>query len=68
MQAVALENQETVECPFCLDRMRTKNLKGGVWLVCPNGCPTDLEIAPRKPAATESGDADTLSRAAGGEG
>jgi hypothetical protein len=68
MRAVALENQETVECPFCLDRMRAKNLNGSMWLVCPNGCPTELEMAPRKPAATESGDVDTLSRTASGKG
>jgi len=61
-----MENPETVECPFCLDRMQVKDRHGSPWLVCRNGCPTEVEAPVRKPAASESGDADALSRAVGG--
>lgn len=61
-----MENPEPVECPFCLARMQIKDRNGSAWLVCRNGCPTELEAPARKPGASESGEADTLTRAAGG--
>lgn len=61
-----MENIEPVECPFCLDRMQIKDRNGSAWLVCRNGCPTEVEAPVRKPAASESSDSETLIRAAGG--
>jgi len=42
------------ECPFCLEPMGLEQREQGSWLVCPNGCPTDTEVAPRKPPAAET--------------
>ncbi|HTS74997.1 MAG TPA: hypothetical protein VMG40_02270 [Bryobacteraceae bacterium] len=48
-----MEDVETIECPFCLERMRLEDRGGMGWLVCPNGCPTEIEAPAPKPAAAE---------------
>jgi hypothetical protein len=62
-----VEEPEIVECPFCFDRMQFEDRGGTGWMVCPNGCPTEIE-AP-EPKAAELRSEDTLStirqRAAG---
>jgi hypothetical protein len=47
-----MEELETVECPFCFDRMQFEDRAGVGWLVCPNGCATEME-APA-PEASET--------------
>jgi hypothetical protein len=47
-----MEDAPAVECPFCFDRMQLEDRDGVAWLVCPNGCPTEVE-APA-PKATET--------------
>lgn len=49
-----MEDVETVECPFCFDRMQTEDRGGIAWLVCPNGCPTEIEAPEPKPVETLS--------------
>jgi hypothetical protein len=49
-----MEEVEIVECPFCLDRMRFEDRAGDGWLVCPNGCPTEMEAPEPKLAETLS--------------
>jgi len=44
---------EGAECPFCFERMTLEERERTTWLVCPNGCPTESEVVPRKPAAAE---------------
>jgi hypothetical protein len=63
----AVEPSETTECPFCLGQMRVEECEGKTWLVCPNSCPTEYEVVPRKPVATETdfADAPERERAAG---
>jgi hypothetical protein len=34
--------------------MELEDREGHAWLVCPNGCATECEIPPRKPAVTET--------------
>lgn len=41
------------ECPVCLGCMQPEDRNGIVWLVCPNGCPTEFEDTQRKPATAE---------------
>ena len=38
-----MEAQPPVECPFCFDRMQIEDRDGILWVVCPNGCPTEFE-------------------------
>ncbi|HUA82789.1 MAG TPA: hypothetical protein VMB85_02945 [Bryobacteraceae bacterium] len=55
---------ETVECPFCLDRMEIEDRDGIAWLVCPNGCATEIEAPEKKPVVTET-ESPVQARAAG---
>lgn len=48
-----MQRTETVECPFCLDRMEIEEREGIPWLVCPNGCATEIEASLKKPAEAE---------------
>ena len=49
-----MEDDETVECPFCFDRMQFEDRSGDGWLVCPNGCPTEMEAPGPKSGETLS--------------
>jgi hypothetical protein len=42
------------ECPVCLATMEPEERDATVWLVCPNGCPTELEAPIRKPPELET--------------
>jgi hypothetical protein len=45
-----MEMNESSECPLCLEQMQIEDREQQSWLVCPNGCPTDMEIViPKKP-------------------
>jgi hypothetical protein len=57
---------QTDECPVCLERMEFEEQDGRGWLICPNGCPTEMEVL-RKPVDAEP-DAPLLSRATGTTG
>ncbi|MDP8980742.1 MAG: hypothetical protein M3O35_09140 [Acidobacteriota bacterium] len=47
---------EIAECPFCWERMQQEDRDGSTWLICPNGCPTELEIiAERAPLQRATG-------------
>jgi len=48
----AVENSEIPEheCPVCLGPMQLEPRSGTPWLVCPNGCPTEMEAPQPKPA------------------
>ena len=50
-----MQRTETAECPFCLDRMAIEERDGIAWLVCPNGCATEIEAPEKKPVAAEMG-------------
>jgi hypothetical protein len=65
-----MESNAVDECPFCLGRMELEDREGTDWLVCPNGCPTEIEAPVRKPPAVESYAAEALpsARAAGASG
>jgi hypothetical protein len=39
-----MEIDDPAECPFCLGRMQLEDRDGESWMVCPNGCPTELQI------------------------
>jgi len=52
-----MEGVEQPECPFCFDRMRFEDRAGVAWLVCPNGCPTEIEAPEPKPAGAEADEA-----------
>jgi hypothetical protein len=54
------------ECPVCLERMEVQEQDGRGWLICPNGCPTEIEI-PKKPADAEP-EAPLVARATGTAG
>ena len=58
-----MELVEAVECPFCLERMQLENRDAVAWLVCPNGCPTEIEAPVKKAVAAET-EADVQVRAA----
>ncbi|HLH41039.1 MAG TPA: hypothetical protein VKX39_17950 [Bryobacteraceae bacterium] len=58
-----MQRTEAVECPFCLDRMEIEDRDGALWLVCPNGCATEVEAPVKKPAAAEA-ESPILTRAA----
>ena len=49
-----MQNTEVVECPFCLDRMITEDRDGTLWLICPNGCATEIEAPVKKAVAAET--------------
>jgi hypothetical protein len=38
-----MESTTPAECPFCMDRMQVEDRDGHDWLICPNGCPTEIE-------------------------
>lgn len=42
------------ECPICLGRMEVERREETEWLVCPNGCPTEIEAPVRKPQGLET--------------
>jgi hypothetical protein len=43
---------DVAECPFCLGRMQLEDCDGESWMVCPNGCPTELPVpAPELPVS-----------------
>lgn len=48
-----MEGVEQTECPFCLDRMQLEDRAGIAWLVCPNGCPTEMEAPEAKASESE---------------
>jgi len=48
-----LETNESAECPLCLERMQPEDRAGSTWMICPNGCPTELEVALAKPPSAE---------------
>lgn len=47
-----MEDVEIVECPFCFDRMEFEDRDGVGWLVCPNGCSTEMEAPAPQANAT----------------
>ncbi|HYL34503.1 MAG TPA: hypothetical protein VEV17_01175 [Bryobacteraceae bacterium] len=59
--------EQADECPFCLGPMQTEDREGRTWLVCPNGCATEVEVPPRKPpeVAVEASPAVRSARASG---
>ena len=60
-----MDEVETIECPFCLEHMQAEDRGGVVWLVCPNGCPTEMEAPERKPVEAEKTLSNIRPRAAG---
>jgi hypothetical protein len=48
-----MDETEPVECPFCFERMQLEERDETAWMICPNGCPTEIEVAIRKPADSE---------------
>ena len=42
------------ECPICFGQMELEDQSGSLWLICPNGCPTEFEAPLAKPAGTET--------------
>jgi hypothetical protein len=40
------------ECPVCFGQMELEDQAGELWLICPNGCPTEFE-APAEIQAPE---------------
>jgi hypothetical protein len=61
-----MEDVETVECPFCFDRMQFEDRGGSGWLVCPNGCATEMEApAPKTTEETVETQSAIRPRAAG---
>jgi hypothetical protein len=32
------------ECPVCFGQMELEDQGGTLWLICPNGCPTEFEV------------------------
>lgn len=52
----AVENPPEIaetECPVCLGRMEVEQRDEIDWLVCPNGCPTEIEVPAPKPVEQE---------------
>ena len=45
---------DVAECPFCLGRMQLEEHDGESWMVCPNGCPTELLIPVAERPASEA--------------
>jgi len=44
-----LPESTEAECPVCLAPMEPEDRDGVVWLVCANGCPTEMEAPPPPP-------------------
>ena len=44
-----MEINDEAECPMCLAQMLLEDRDGIDWLVCPNGCPTEVTAPVRKP-------------------
>src|SRR5262245_1671610 len=42
------------ECPICFGLMEIERRDGSDWLMCPNGCPTEIEAPVRKPPLVET--------------
>ena len=51
-----METNEATECPVCLAQMLLEDRDGSDWLVCPNGCPTEVEAPVRKPTPVSESD------------
>jgi hypothetical protein len=49
-----MQPNDEAECPFCFGRMQLEDRDGESWMVCPNGCPTELQILTPKPPASET--------------
>lgn len=49
-----MDTPEAVECPFCFERMEIEDRQGIAWLVCPNGCATEIEAPVTKAADGET--------------
>ena len=60
-----MDELEIIECPFCLEHMHVEDREGIDWLVCPNGCPTEIEAPAPKSAAAEATLSTIRPRAAG---
>lgn len=60
-----MDEVKPIECPFCLERMELEERTGIAWLVCPNGCPTEIEAPEPKPAAADATLSAIRQRAAG---
>lgn len=50
-----MEINEEAECPMCLAQMELEDRDGIDWLVCPNGCPTEVTAPVRKPPVLSEG-------------
>lgn len=48
-----MQPNDLAECPFCLGRMQLEDRDGESWMVCPNGCPTELKILTPQPAIAD---------------
>jgi len=48
-----MQPDDVAECPFCFGRMQLEDRDGESWMVCPNGCPTELQIPVPKPAVSD---------------
>ena len=49
--AQSMQPNDVAECPFCLGRMQLEDREGESWMVCPNGCPTELQIPASNPVS-----------------
>ena len=63
----SMQPNDVAECPFCLGRMQLEDRDGESWMVCPNGCPTELQVlSPEHPVSeTETAVSVLQARAAG---
>ena len=50
----SMQPNDVAECPFCLGRMQLEDRDGESWMVCPNGCPTELQVLTPKPPVSET--------------
>ena len=48
-----MQPNDVAECPFCFGRMQLEERDQESWMVCPNGCPTELQIPTPKPVVSE---------------
>ncbi len=42
------------ECPVCFGQMELEDQGGNLWLICPNGCPTEFEAPMAMPPEVET--------------
>jgi hypothetical protein len=49
-----MQPNDVAECPFCFGRMQLEDRDGESWMVCPNGCPTELQVPTPKPPVSET--------------